>query len=308
MIDFAKRRLLTAVTHHSRYRKPVMRQAFFTLLALSVLAKIFCLSAAAGNAPTQTPLAVTGMQKSPTDFGGIGSTANPVYPLKASANGRYLVDLNDVPFLLIGDFPQALIGNLSQMEASFFMENCRRYGINALWINLLCNDGTACNADGTTFDGIAPFTTANDLSTPNPAYFDRADSMINLAAENGMVVLLDPIETIGWLPTLRANGADKAFAFGQFLGERYKNFPNIIWMHGNDFQSWQNAADNALVQAVARGIRSVDSSHIHTVELNYSSSGSLDSQSWAPLIELNAAYTYFPTYAQVLTEYNRVEL
>jgi hypothetical protein len=175
-----------------------------------------------------------------------------------------------------------------------------------LWINLLCNDGTACNADGTTFDGIAPFTTANDLSTPNPAYFDRADSMINLAAENGMVVLLDPIETIGWLPTLRANGADKAFSFGQFLGERYKNFPNIIWMHGNDFQSWQNAADNALVQAVARGIRSVDSSHIHTVELNYSSSGSLDSQSWAPLIELNAAYTYFPTYAQVLTEYNRV--
>jgi hypothetical protein len=41
------------------------------------------------------------------------------------------------------------------------------------------------------------------------------------------------------------------------------------------------------------------------VELNYSTSGSLENQSWAPLIELNAAYTYFPTYAQVLTEYNR---
>ena len=85
-----------------------------------------------------------------------------------------------------------------------------------------------------------------------------------------MVVLLDPIETIGWLDTLRTNGAAKAFAYGQYLGDRYKNFPNIIWMHGNDFQSWRNAADNALVQAVARGIRSVDSNHIHTVELNYS--------------------------------------
>jgi hypothetical protein len=41
------------------------------------------------------------------------------------------------------------------------------------------------------------------------------------------------------------------------------------------------------------------------VELNYSTSGSLEDQSWAPLIELNAAYTYLPTYAQVLTEYNR---
>jgi Protein of unknown function (DUF4038)/Putative collagen-binding domain of a collagenase len=190
------------------------------------------------------------------------------------------------------------------------MDNRRRYGINALWINLLCNDGTAdsvegCNADGTTFDGIAPFIIANDLSTPNPAYFERADSIISIAAAYGMVVILDPIETVGWLSTLRANGIDKAFAFGQYLGNRYKNISNIIWMHGNDFQSWRTATDDALVQAVARGIRTMDSSHIHTVELNYLVSGSLDDPSWAPLIDLDAAYTYFPTYAQVLAEYNR---
>jgi hypothetical protein len=71
------------------------------------------------------------------------------------------------------------------------------------------------------------------------------------------------------------------------------------------FKREKNAIDNSLVQAVARGIGSVDFNHIHTVELNYSTSGSLQDPSWAPLIELNAAYTYFPTYAQVLTEYNR---
>jgi hypothetical protein len=275
------------------------------LLLLAVLAEIFCSSAAADDALKQPSLAATGIQKSPANVESIGQSTNPAYPLKVSANRRYLVDQNEVPFLLVGDSPQALIGKLSQGEAAVFMENRRRHGINALWINLLCNGGTACNADGTTFDGIAPFITANDLSTPNPAYFDRADSMIHLAAANGMVVLLNPVETIGWLATLRANGADKAFAFGQYLGNRYKNFPNIIWMHGNDFQTWQDANDNALVQSVARGIRSVDSNHIHTVELNYSTSGSLEDQSWAPLIELNAAYTYFPTYAQVLIEYNR---
>ena len=97
----------------------------------------------------------------------------------------------------------------------------------------------------------------------------------------------------------------KAFAYGQYLGNRYKNFPNIIWMHGNDFQSWRDATDDALVQAVARGIRSADPNHIHTAELNFLTSGSLDDPSWAPLIELDAAYTYFPTYAQVLNEYNR---
>jgi hypothetical protein len=120
-----------------------------------------------------------------------------------------------------------------------------------------------------------------------------------------MVVLLDPIETSSWLGMLRANGTDAAFTYGRWLGNRYKDFPNIVWMHGNDFQSWRDTADDALVQAVARGIRTTDKNHIHTVELNYLTSGSLDDPSWAPLIDLNAAYTYFPTFAQVRTEYDR---
>jgi hypothetical protein len=230
---------------------------------------------------------------------------SPTYPLKASPNHRYLVDQNNRPFLMVGDSPQSLMTNLSPAEAKTYMANRRAYGVNALWINMLCNWPSVCNADGTTFDGIAPFTVAGDLSTPNAAYFQRVDGMIAIAEANGMVVLLDPIETTGWLDILRANGTAKAFHYGQFLGSRYKKFPNVIWMHGNDFQSWQNAMDRALVQAVALGIRSVDTTNIHTVELNFFTSGSLQDPTWAPIIELDAAYTYFPTYAQVLTEYNR---
>ena len=237
----------------------------------------------------------------------VAASKRPVYPLKASSNNRYLVDQNNVPFLMIGDAPQTLIANLSRSEAAEYISNRSRYGINTLWINLLCNYSDGCNKDATTFDGLAPFSSVGDLSAPNPAYFQRADEMINLAAEHNMLVLLDPIETSSWLGVLRANGLDKAFAFGQWLGNRYKNFPNIVWMHGNDFQSWQTVTDDALVQAVARGIRNTDKNHIHTVELNYLTSGSLDDPSWSPLIELNAAYTYFPTYARVLTEYNRTD-
>jgi hypothetical protein len=233
------------------------------------------------------------------------TAAGPAYPLKASANNRYLIDQNNVPFLMLGDSPQALIGNLSDAEATMFLANRTKYGINTLWINLLCNKGTACRADGSTFDGIAPFDVPGDLSKPNPAYFQRADEMVRLAATYGMMVILDPIETIGWLDTLRANGVTKAFAYGQYLGNRYRTFPNIVWMHGNDFQSWRASTDSALVQAVALGIRSADPHHLHTVELDFMTSGSLDDPSWAPIIGLNAAYTYYPTYAQVLKEYNR---
>lgn len=67
-----------------------------------------------------------------------------------------------------------------------------------------------------------------------------------------MLVLLDPIETSSRLPVLRAAGVDRAFAYGQYLGRRDQGGPNIIWMHGNDFQSWHNRTDARLVQAVAR--------------------------------------------------------
>jgi hypothetical protein len=236
--------------------------------------------------------------------------AMPAYPLKASANNRYLVDQNNVPFLMVGDSPQALIGNLSKAQAREFMNNRRGYGVNTLWINLLCADYTACNLAGTTYDEIPPFTVGSgpsnyDLSKPNPAYFQRVDDMLAIAAARGMVVLLDPIETGSWLQALRANGTTKARAYGRYLGGRYKNVPNIIWMHGNDFQSWRDASDNALVIAVAKGIQETDPNHIQTAELDYLVSATLDDRQFRSTVALDAAYTYRPTYAKILSEYAR---
>jgi Protein of unknown function (DUF4038)/Putative collagen-binding domain of a collagenase len=242
----------------------------------------------------------------PIDDAMMRSPDSPLYPLKASANNRYLVDQNNSPFLMVGDSPQNLITNLSQKEAAAFMDNRRSYGINALWIDLLCIfTDPSCNKEARTFDGIIPFLVPGDIATPNPEYFQRVEDILRIAMDHGMIVLLDPIETSSWLDILRNNGESRAFKYGQYLANRYKFFPNIIWMHGNDFQSWRNSTDTALVQAVARGIRSVDKAHIHTLELDYFSSGSLDDPQWATLLELDAAYTYFPTFAQVLIEYNR---
>jgi hypothetical protein len=76
-------------------------------------------------------------------------------------------------------------------------------------------------------------------------------------------------------------------------------------MSGNDFQTWSDPDDDALVRAVAQGIHDADPEHIQTVELNYRVSASMDDPTWAPLVQLDAAYTYFPTYAEILEEYNR---
>ena len=227
------------------------------------------------------------------------------YPLKVSLDHRYLVDQDDVPFLLMGDSPQALMVNLSEADADMFFADREANGFNGAWVNLLCGTYTGGRPDASTYDGILPFTTPNDVSTPNEVYFARVDDMIRLAAKHGIVVVLDPAETGSFLSVLLSNGLTKSRDYGRYLGTRYRNFDNIIWMSGNDFQSWSNPGDDAVVQAVALGIRDTDDRHIHTVELDYPVSGSLDDPTWAPIIELNASYTYYPTYAQVLLDYDR---
>jgi uncharacterized protein DUF4038/collagenase-like protein with putative collagen-binding domain len=237
--------------------------------------------------------------------GGQGPGLLPAYPLKKSANGRYLEDQKGVPFLVAGESPQALMVNLSEVEAELFFANRLAHGFNAAWINLLCRPGTGGRTDGSTYDGILPFRKTNDLAAPNEPYFARCDRMVQLAAKYGLLVILDPCETIDHLKVMIQNGESKCRDFGRYLGRRYRGFANILWMSGNDFQSWKNPQHDAVVKAVALGIQDEDTNHLHTVELDYLVSGSLDDPGWAPIISVNATYTYYPPYAQVAKDYNR---
>ncbi len=239
----------------------------------------------------------------------------PVYPLKVSANGRYLVDQTNTPFLIVGDSPQPLVTRVSTTDAAKYFDDRQAHGFNALWINVITAGPYYHDSadDGSTYDGVVPFTghiaggtdTAHyDLSKPNEAYFARVDQMVKLAAERGMTVFLDPIETGQWIPTLRNNGRAADYAYGQYLGNRYRRFDNIVWLNGNDFVTWNKPGDDEVVRAVAMGIKSADPRHLQTIELNYDTSSSSDDPSWAPIISVNGTYTYSPTYFQMWHSYN----
>ena len=238
------------------------------------------------------------------------ATPTPAFPLKVAGNARYLVDQKGRPVLLIGDSPQSMTVNLSTAEATAYMADRESLGFNTLWVNLLTTTFAGGRSDGTTYDGIAPFRVPGDIGTPNPAYFNRVDRMVATAAKDGFVLFLNPIETGGWLPLLRRNGVAKAYAYGAYLGRRYRRFPNIVWFHGNDFHTWKNSGDDAVVLAVARGVKSTDPRSLQTVELEDSAanavgSGSLQDPRWKPLIGIDSVYTYQSAYRQVLAEYDR---
>jgi Protein of unknown function (DUF4038)/Putative collagen-binding domain of a collagenase len=248
----------------------------------------------------------------PSSVLGPVSSSTAAFATSVSANGRYLLDQHNQPYLLVGDSPWSLLVNRTeaQMEAYFADRHAR--GFDAALVAVICNNNTGGRENSSTYDGILPFTTPGDIATPNPVYWQRVDEMVRLAENNGITLLLDPIETSGsaYRDMLVSNGVAKDYSYGAFLGSRYAKYPNIIWANGNDYLKSDWKID-PYVTAVANGIRSKDPNRIQTVELNYLQSTSFDDPNWATYhdanhaqVDLNWAYTYFPTYDEVLTAYN----
>ncbi len=233
------------------------------------------------------------------------------FPVKVSStNPRLLVDQTNAPFLLVGDAPHSLLVNLSQSDAAYYLADRGANGFNSLWVELLCVPYTGGRTNGSLLNGTLPFTKTLpngefDLSTPNEAYFSYVDTVIKMAGTNGLQILLDPLDTGGLIQTALDNGSNKCRAYGQYLGNRYKNFPNLIWLSGNDFQNWSTPADDTVILAIAQGIKDNDTNHLQTVELDYLVSTSLNDSNWKPMVGLNLAYTYYPTYDEILHGYQQ---
>jgi len=246
-----------------------------------------------------------------------GSSGASPYPLKASANGRYVINQAGNPFLIIGDAPHSLAANLDTADAAYYLNNRSVNGFNTLWVESLVNPYCNGRANGSLIDDVTvPFTGTvasgvnsqgtpyYDLTTPNPSYWAQVDLIVSMAATNGLEVLLDSLDTGGWLDIAVANGTTRCQEYGQFLGARYASYPNILWITGNDFQDWSDVSDDAVITAIAKGIQQEDPDHLQTTELDYYVSYSLEDHNWLLLATVDSVYSYYPTYAECLAAYN----
>jgi Protein of unknown function (DUF4038)/Putative collagen-binding domain of a collagenase len=235
------------------------------------------------------------------------------YPVKNALGGGYLVDRDGKPFMVIGDAAWGLVGILSPTDADVYFSNRATLGFNSVLIAIGVSNYSGSKVGGyETFDGLPPFvggtsTTPGPLTKPYEPYWERVDAMIRLAAKYNLNVIAFPMETGGWLKIMQAAGVDQCRQYGEFIGNRYKDFPNIIWAFGNDYDqpSWSVPATDAVVIAVAHGILSQDQHHLVTVELGtpanttqrFGQSSSTDDSSWWGILGINWGYTYLPTYA-----------
>ena len=229
--------------------------------------------------------------------------------LKISENRRFLVREDGAPFFWLGDTAWELFHRATLAEADFYLENRRQKRFTVIQAVALAEfDGlTQPNVNGEVplFD--------NDPLRPNEAYFKHLDQVIALAGQKQLWVGLlptwgDKLELLGHGKGPVIFNPGKARAYGEWIGRRYRDVWNVIWINGGDRQG--GGANREIWEALAAGIKSSDSNHLMTFHPpgggdGHSSSEWFQSAGW---LDLNLAQSgherrHLPNYELIARDY-----
>ncbi|MBB5286556.1 hypothetical protein HNQ92_004717 [Rhabdobacter roseus] len=174
--------------------------------------------------------------------------------LRVSDNQRYLQTADGKPFFWLGDTAWELFHRLNREEADRYLKNRADKGFTVIQAVALAElDGL----DTPNPYGDKPLLN-NDPTKPNEAYFRHVDYIIDKAAELGLYIGLlptwgDKVFKDRWGKGPEIFTTASAQAYGQWLGARYKNRKNVIWIIGGD-RNPRHDADVAVWRAMAAGV------------------------------------------------------
>ncbi|MEI8085589.1 MAG: glycoside hydrolase family 140 protein [Paludibacter sp.] len=177
--------------------------------------------------------------------------------LLVSENHRYLQNENGKPFFWLGDTGWLLPERLNRDEAEFYLSECSKRGYNVVQIQTI-DRVPSINAYGQSSmpDGF----NFKDINKKGVyGYWDHLDFIIKAAEKKGIYIGMDCIW--GGLVGAGQMSVKDAQAYGKFLGERYKDAPNIIWFIGGDIRG---DVKTEVWEALAISIKAVDKNHLMT--------------------------------------------
>jgi len=155
-------------------------------------------------------------------------------PIKISQNGRFFTDSRGDPFFWLGDTAWPLFAEYTPEKARRYLRSRAELGYTLIQSILAWGGGTGYETPSPGPNALSqvPWLDENP-ATPNPAYFQHVDDLVEFAADLGLV--------LGMLPTwgyyvndVQTITVENAFKYGRWLGERYKDAANIIWILGGD--------------------------------------------------------------------------
>lgn len=200
--------------------------------------------------------------------------------LRVSANRRYLEHSDGTPFFYLGDTAWELFHRLSTKDAARYLDDRAAKGFTVIQAVVLAEFEGLNKPD---IEGNLPLMD-NDPTRPNEAYFRHVDTIVELARERGLIVGMLPtwgdkvVKAWGTGPVIFDEA--KARAYGKWLGVRYRDRVNLIWILGGDRDA---KGVEAVWRAMAEGLKAGDrGKHLMTFHPTgaQSSSTLLHNEAW----------------------------
>lgn len=185
--------------------------------------------------------------------------------LKIAENDRFLMTEEGDPFFWLGDTGWLLFKKLDREEATEYLADRKEKGYNVIQVMLIhdINNAVNCYGDSAISNKNIAEIKLTEGSNPDDAgqydYWDHVDYIVKTAAENGIYMAMVPV----WGSNVKAGAVspDEAAVYASFLGKRYKDFSNVIWLNGGDIKG----TDSSVVwQTIGNGIKAVDPHHLMT--------------------------------------------
>ncbi len=175
--------------------------------------------------------------------------------LVVSENNRYLVTEDGEPFFWMADTAWELFHRCDREEADMYLEKRVQQGYNVIQaVALAETDGLN---DPNPYGHTPLFN--NDPATPNSAYFEHVDYIIARADELGLYIALlptwgDKLFKHNWGMGPEIFNQQNARIFGNWIGSRYRDHDNIIWVIGGDRNPREGTDDVEVWNQMAEGI------------------------------------------------------
>lgn len=182
--------------------------------------------------------------------------------LRISATGRGLETESGKPFFWLADTAWTIATELHWKDAKAYLEDRKEKGFSVIQIVALDPE-----ADPEMRSPCGEKALLSDKPlTPNARYFEYLDHVIQMAEELELYVLLLPVWgqlVVGenWFGKTfeKIITEDNAYAYGAWLGERYRSQTNIIWALGGDRHPVHQGVDyrrlwRLMAEGLAKGV------------------------------------------------------
>lgn len=238
---------------------------------------------------------------------GTGTVVNNDFAQSGTAptvSGRHL-NQGSTPVFYNGDTGWSLFGQLTYAQAVQYLTDRASRGINIILVN--CPEPYYADHAPNDINNVSPFTGTFFASSINNAYWSNVDAVLTAANNLGITILMD-VCYVGWGCNNTAGTGPSGFcdelkvgsvttttmgAYGTELGNRYKNFPNIIWLLGGDSDPGNVTGLTAKLNALATALKAADNVYTGRVWTCHGSSGtnpqSLQFGNW---VTLDGIYTW----------------